>query len=456
MRTSQRVDPQVKKILPQQFQHVNLNAAGIDVGSEFHFVAVPPDRDKQSVRKFSAFTGNIITMADWLQKCGVDTVVMESTGVYWIPLFELLESRGMKVLLVDPRRLKHVPGRKTDVVDCQWLQQLHAFGLLSGAFRPEEQVCVLRSYMRQRGMLLQYAAHHIQHMQKALHQMNIKLDKVITDITGVTGMAIINAILAGERDAERLAALWNERCQNTEATIAQALQGNWREEHLFVLQQALTLYRTYHEQVAQCDRKIQAHLSTFEDKSGGEPLPLRPKKTKRNRNDPALDSRTLMYQASGVDLTRIDGIDGHTAMKIISEIGLDMTPWRTYKHFTSWMGLCPGNKESAGRKMSGRTKPCANRVATILRIAAQTLHRSKTALGAYYRRMKTRLGASKAITATAHKLARLVYFILKHGWGYVDPGQDWYDKQYQERIMKSLQKRAKDLGFQLVPLIQAI
>src|SRR5258708_2109327 len=274
--------------LPPQVQQVQFNAAGIDSGSEFHFVAVPPDRDEQPVRRFSAFTVGLIALADWLQQCGIDSVVMESTGVYWIPLFELLEQRGFQVLLVDPRRIKNVPGRKTDVVDCQWLQQLHTFGLLSGAFRPVEEVVVLRSYLRQRAMLVEYAAHHIQHIQKALQQMNVKLEKVLSDVTGMTGMAILDAILAGERDPVKLAKLRDPRCKNDEETIAKALQGNWREEHLFALRQALTLYRAYHQQMVACDAQIERQLGAMTDKSGGTKLPGQPRTQKAHRKPPTL------------------------------------------------------------------------------------------------------------------------------------------------------------------------
>ena len=440
-------------VLPPQLNQVHLHAAGIDVGSEFHFVAVPADRVEVPVRKFGAFTVDLEALADWLTLCGIETVALESTGVYWIALFELLEFRGFQVLLVDPRRLKTVPGRKTDVLDCQWLQQLHTFGLLAGAFRPAEQVCTLRAYMRQRGMLVQYAAQHIQHVQKALQQMNVKLEKVLSDITGVTGMAILEAIVAGERDPRKLAQLRRAGCHNDEATIAKALQGNWRDEHLFALRQALALYKTYHQQIAECDRQIEAHLESFASKSQeseelGPPVSKRGKPT---RNQLRFEAKPLIQRITGVDLTRIDGIDDHTALKLLSEVGTDMSRWPTVKHFTSWLGLCPGNKRSGGKSLSGRTKPCANRAAAALRMAASSLHRSKTALGAYLRRMKARLGAPKAVTATAHKLARLLYLVLKHGWGYIDPGQDWYEHQYQDRILKSLNRRASQLGYHLVP-----
>jgi transposase len=325
--------------LPPQLQQVQFNAAGIDIGSEFHFVAVPADRDEQPVRRFSAFTVDLLALADWLKQCGIDTVVMESTGVYWIPLYELLEQRGFQVLLVDPRRLKNVPGRKTDVVDCQWLQQLHTFGLLAGAFRPVEEVVVLRSYLRQRAMLVEYAAHHIQHIQKALQQMNIKLEKVLSDVTGMTGMAILDAILAGVRDPVKLAKLRDPRCKNDEETIAKALQGNWRAEHLFALQQALTLFRAYHQQMAACDEQIERQLASMTDKSGGTKLSSQPRTHKPHRNTPKCDLRNGVHRVTGVDLTRIDGIDGHTALKLIGETGTDMTRWKTVKHFTSWLGL---------------------------------------------------------------------------------------------------------------------
>lgn len=438
--------------LPPQLKQVHLNAAGIDVGSQSHFVAVPPDRDPQPVRCFEAFTADLLALAEWLTRCGIETVVMESTGVYWIPLFEILESRGFEVLLVDPRRLKSVPGRKSDVVDCQWLQQLHTFGLLAGAFRPAEDIIVLRSFLRQRAMLVEYAAQHIQHMQKALHQMNVKLDKVISDITGATGMAILEAILRGERDPVKLARHRDPRCHNSEETIARALLGNWRKEHLFALQQAVTLFRTYHAQIAECDRQIEAHLASMPDNSDGGQLTPRASRSRRHRSEPTFDARQSVHRITGVDLTRIDGIDGHTALKLISEIGTDMSRWKTVKHFTSWLGLCPGTKRSGGKDRSTRTKTCANRAAAALRLAANGLHRSQTALGAFLRRMKARLGAPKAITATAHKLARIVYFALKHGLAYVDKGADWYEQQFRSRILKSLQTRAKQLGYTLVPV----
>ncbi|HUQ72138.1 MAG TPA: IS110 family transposase [Planctomycetaceae bacterium] len=438
----------------EELRAVHPDAAGIDVHSEFHFVAVPSGRDPQPVRRFSAFTDDLERLADWLTACGVKSVAMESTGVYWIPLFELLERRGFQVILVDPRKLKSVPGRKSDVQDCQWLQQLHVFGLLAAAFRPDEQTCVLRAYLRQRALLVEQAAQHIQHMQKSLTQMNLKLDKVLSDITGVTGLSIIDAILNGERDPRKLALLRDDRCRHDEATIARALVGTWRAEHLFTLKQARELYRILQQLIAECDAQIAAHLETFTDRPI-EPPPagLPPaRKKRRYKGGFAFDAQSLLEHKTGVDLTRIDGIDSQTALKVLGEIGLDMSRWPSEKHFASWLALCPDNRESAGRRRSGRTRPSSNRAAAALRMAAQGLHHSKTALGAYLRRMKASLGAPKAITATAHKLALMIYRALKHGLHYVDPGQDWYERQYRERVLKNLTRKAQQLGYQLSPI----
>jgi transposase len=431
---------------------VNLNAAGIDVGAASHFVAVPGGRDSEGcdVREFRSFTADLYALADWLTRCGIDTVAMESTGVYWIPLFEILSERGFEVRLVDPRQLKSVPGRKTDVLDCQWIQQLHTFGLLSAAFRPDDQICVLRSYLRQRAMLVSYVAHHIQHMQKALEQMNLKLAHVVSDITGVTGMAIIRAILDGQRDPQALATLRDGRCKADEETIARSLQGNWRQEHLFELRQAVELVEFYQKQIAACDHEIAAQLARFEDKSGGQLFPTEARQHKGGRNAPGFDARHHLQRLTGVDLTRLDGIDAHTALKVVAEIGLDMTRWPTEKHFASWLGLSPGSKVSGGKKLSSRTKPSASRAAAALRLAASSLYRSRSALGAFYRRMKARLGAPKAVTATAHKLARLVYRMLRFGTEYVDRGQDYYERRYQSRVVSTLMRRAQELGYKLV------
>jgi transposase len=437
-------------VMPAELKQVNFNAAGIDVGATVHFVCVPQGRDPQPVRSFGTFTADLEAIADWLTQCGVTTVAMEATGVYWIPLFEFLERRGFEVKLVEPSRLKHVPGRKSDVLDCQWIQQLHTFGLLSGSFRPEDAICVLRSFVRQREMLVRSASRCVQHMQKALTQMNLKLQHVLSDITGVTGMAILSAILAGERDPQQLAKLRNERCHNDEATIALALQGNWREDHLFALKQAMDAYRFYLEQLAEVDQKIEAQLKTFESKAQGKSLPPPPRKKKR-ASAPGFDVRNLLYRMTGMDLTAVDGLDATTVLAVIAEIGLDMSRWPTEKHFTSWLTLCPGVNKTGGRSQSsnGRTRRSSNRAAAALRVAAATLLRAECALGAFARRMRARLGAPKAITATARKLAIIIYNMLKHGKEYVDRGTEYYEQKYRTTIIKNLRRRAAQLGFEL-------
>lgn len=436
--------------LPKNLQHLNLNAAGIDIGSKSHFVAVPAGADDTPVREFECFTADLYRLADWLTSCGVTTVAMESTGTYWIPVFEILESRGFEVKLVNAHHVKNVPGRKTDVLDCQWLQQLHTYGLLEGAFRPTEQICALRAYIRHRMNQVRYSGVHIQHMQKALSQMNLLLHNVVSDITGVTGMRIIKAILAGERDPHVLANMREVRCRNSVETIAKSLQGNYRQEHLFSLKQAVESFEFYQNQIAECDREIDSLLASF-DSATDEPRPPHPKGPKRPRRQlAAFNLQNELYRVAGVDLTRIDGIDTTTALKVLSETGLDMARWKSSKHFASWLGLSPGSKVSGGKRLSGKTKPVVNRAATALRMAASSLYKSSCALGAYYRKMKARLGAPKAITATAHKLARLVYSMLKFGTEYTDLGQDYYEQRYKDRVVKSLKKRASELGYQLV------
>jgi transposase len=430
---------------------VHPHAAGIDIGAAEHYVAVPPGSDPQPVRRFGACTADLEELAAWLAACGVTTIVMESTGVFWIPLFELLESRGFEVRLVDARQMRRIPGRpKSDVHDCQWLQRLHSYGLLAAAFRPEEPVCVLRSYLRQRHMLLTYAGQHIQHMQKALTQMNVKLQHVVSDVTEVTGLAIIRAIVGGQRDPLELAKLRDDRCGHSEAEIARALYGNWRTEHLFALKQALELYDFYHKHIKGCDRQIEAQLKQFADQSGGRRLPPKARRGRRGGNRLAFEVRGALYRMAGVDLTIIEGIEESTALVVLSEIGTDMSRWPTVKHFCSWLGLSPNHRISGGRVLSRRTKPCANRAAAALRLAAFALHRSHSALGAFLRRLKARLGAPKAITATAHKLARLIYSLLKHGSVYVTQTMDEYERSYRERVLKSLNRRAKELGYELV------
>ena len=424
------------------------NAAGIDIGSAAHFVAVPPERDDEPVREFASFTADLHRLADWLDACGVDTVAMESTGVYWIPLYELLESRGFTVLLVNARHVKNVSGRKSDVLDCQWLQQLMSFGLLRGAFRPADQVCELRSLSRQRTMLLRSQGRFVQHMQKALTQMNIQLANVISDVAGETGQRILRAIVAGERDGHALAQLRNARMRASEDEIAKSLQGNWRAEHLFALKQALDAFDFCGTQLAECDAQIQAQLQALHVR---EDAPAQGKKRGRARNAPKFDLRTQLFQMCGVDLTRIDGIDVTTALAVVSEVGADLSKFPSDKHFASWLGLCPGTKITGGKVMSGKTKRCANRAAQALRLAAAALRSSQSALGAYYRRLCARMDKPKAVTAAAHKLARLIYAMLTHGQEYTDRGQDYFEERYRQRVLHNLAQKAKAMGMQLVP-----
>jgi len=436
-----------------KIRQLNPNAAGIDIGSQKHYVAVPADRDNEPVRSFGCLTPDLHQMAKWLKSCRIETIAMESTGVYWVPVVAVLESYGFDVKLVDAYKVKNVPGRKTDVKDCQWLAELHRFGLLSGAFRPDKQIQVLRSYWRHRSTLVEACSTQIHLMQKAMEQMNIQLHKVITDITGVTGMKIIRSIIAGERNAVRLAGMKHPLVKSSTETIAKALTGEYRQEHLFTLKQALEIYDVYQDKIAECDRQIEEYMKTFEHKAEANDLESKLGKnnrTKRRKNQPNFDLRTRLFEMTGVDLTQIDGIETMTAQTVISECGFDMSVFPTEKHFTSWLGLCPNNQITGGKVRKRSTRKVQNRAARALRLAAQSLHSSKSALGAFYRRMRARLGAPKAITATAHKLAKLVYRMLKHGMDYVDSGQKYYENQYRERVIKNLTKRVREMGYAVV------
>jgi transposase len=431
-------------------ERMNVDAAGIDIGSASHFVAVPEDRDERPVREFAAYTADLYQLADWLQACGVKTVAMESTGVYWIPLFQILEERGFEVRLVDARRVRNVSGRKTDVSDCQWLQQLHTYGLLTSAFRPDDETCVLRSYMRQRDALVIQAGQHIQHMQKALELMNVKLTEVLADVTGTTGMAIIEDILAGKRDAKELAKHRHPRCKNDEETIAKALTGHYRAEHVFALRQAVALYRQCQTLIGECDAEIQRFLEDHgSDDAGQVPLPERPRS--RSKNALGFDAHAHLFRLTGVDLTAIPGLSTASVLTLLAETGVDMSRWRSAKAFASWLALCPNNKVSGGKVLASRTRACVNRAARVFRMAAYGLHHAKSALGAYYRRIRTKLGAPKAITATAHKLARLFYSMLKTKKSFVDIGQEAYERRFQAKRLKGLRRAAREFGFQLIP-----
>jgi transposase len=426
----------------------NANVAGIDVGAHSHFVAVPPGRDEQTVREYGTFTEDLEALSQWLRQCAVDTVALESTGVYWIPVYEYLESRGFTLMLVNTRHVRNVAGKKSDVLDCQWLQRLVSYGLLRGAFRPQEQSCALRALVRQRAMLIAEQASQIQRMQKALTQMNVQLTEVLSDVMGQTGQAIVRAIVAGERDGQRLAKLRNYRVHASEARIAASLQGHWREEHLFCLAQALELYDTYQRLIVQAEAKIEASLARLYRHD----VALAPAKHKgRGKNAPGFDARAALCAWAGVDLTAINGIDVGTALVVLTELGAEVSKFKTAKHFASWLGLCPGTHISGGKSLSRASKRIAQRVAQALKIAAQGLSRSHCALGAYYRRMAARMGAPKAITATAHKLARYVYAILTRGEPFVRQSLDDYDQKMRARTVRHLERKAASFGFTLTP-----
>jgi transposase len=425
-------------------------AAAIDVGAALHVAAVGPDRDKEPVRTFRTFTDDLHRLADWFAQCGIRTIVMESTGVYWIPVFEILEQRGFEVMVVNARDAKHVPGRKTDVSDAQWLQRLHEYGLLRASFRPEAEIAGLRTYLRQRERLLDYAAAHIQHMQKALIQMNLQLHHVVSDITGVTGMTIIRAIVAGERDPNVLASHRDRRCHASVEMVCQALVGNYREEHVFALTQALELYEVYQTKVAACDEQIEAILKRLKKNAPPPASKLLPVRQRTHQpNAPAFDARGALHAILGVDLTQINGLGPYLALKLVGECGTNLAAWPTAKHFTSWLGLAPHNKISGGKVLSSKTRRTSNRAASLLRLAAGTVGRTDTALGAFYRRLSARVGKAKAITATARKIAVLFYNTLRHGMAYADPGATYYEDRYRQRVLNNLQRRAKSLGFVL-------
>jgi transposase len=432
---------------------INLNAAGLDIGAAEIWASVPEDRREQPVQVFPTFTIDLERLADWLEGCGIDTVAMESTGVYWIPVYDLLEARGFKVYLVNARHIKNVTGRKTDVLDCQWIRQLHTYGLLKASFRPEGDMLALRSYLRHRDNLIRYRSAHIQQMQKTLHLMNLQLTNVIRDITGQTGKQIIRAIVAGEHDPVKLAQYRDPRCRSSQDEIAKALTGHYRQEHLFTLKQALELYDFYTQQIQACDSELERQYSAIRPHFD-EPLPPLPPATKKQRhqgNAPQFDVRLSLYQLTGVDLTLVDGLEVVSVQNILSEVGLDMSKWPSVKHFTSWLRLAPDNDISGGKVLRRHTPKTQNRATQAFKMAAQSLSRSNSALGGYYRRMRAKHGAPKAITATAHKLARIFYFMLKNRKTYHDPGQDYYEQKYRERVINNLKRRAKELGLELVP-----
>jgi transposase len=449
---------------------INPNAAAIDIGSEQHVVAVPAGRDTESVRSFGSFTADIHEMGRWFKACGVTSVVMEATGVYWMPPFQILEQDGLEVHLIDPRAAKNLPGRKSDVLDCQWHQKLHSFGLLSSCFVPPAEILPLRTYLRLRQELVQGSSQAVERMQKALFAMNVQLANVISDLTGETGLAIIKAILAGEREGTKLAELKNRRIQASKALIAKSLEGNWKEELLYALQTALKSYEFHQQQIEQCEQKILEALAQLPKRqilpqNNGQAKELQLKnqsvKVYQLKEVPPTSSQVLeplsplaaeLKRIAGVDLTSIDGIGEQTAQVVLSEFGPDLkSRFKSEKHFSSYLGLCPGTRISGGKVLNRRSRKVSHRLATALRLAARSLSSSQSALGANYRRLRSRLGAPKAITAVANKLAKLVYRLLVNGQDYFDHGIKQYEEKFRRQQIRRLEKQAKMLNLKVIP-----
>lgn len=435
---------------------VNLKAAGVDIGSRSHYVAAPTNNGEIAVREFGSFTHELDELINWLKSCGIKTVAMESTGIYWIPLYEKLEENKIEAVLVNASHIKNVPGRKTDVKDCQWIQKLHSHGLLRGAFRPKEDVLKLRSILRHRQSLIRHQSPHVLHMQKTLMSMNIQLHHAVSDILGQTGMRIINAILQGERNSEKLAEMRDWRCKNDKETIASALNGNYKEELLFILKQSVSMYNSFQSYIHECDKELEKILSSFDDKISPEEIAKFEKeklykvnRTKKNKID--FPVAPLIHQKTGANIFAIPAFNTSTAITAISEIGLDVSAWRSAKHFVSWLTLAPRNKISGGKVLGSSTPRNKNKLAHALKFAASTLHASSTYLGAQYRRLQGRLGPERAIIAMARKLAVILYNMLKHGQAFVELGAEYHEKQHRERAIKSVKKRAGELGLKLVP-----
>lgn len=441
-----------RKVDWKALEIVHPDAAGIDVGGSEHWVAISPDRDPEPIRCYGCFTADLREMARWLVEKGVRSVAMQSTGVYWMPVFEILEQHGLKVFLVNAQHTKNVPGRKSDVQECQWLLKLHAFGLLNNSFQPTDEIRVARSLWRQRGNQIAAASSAIHSIQKALTEMNVQLGNVLSDLSGLSAMTIIQAILDGERDPQTLAAMVQPEVKATKQDIAKSLEGNWRPELLFALKQHVETYGFYQKQITACDRQLSKHLKTFEGRVDvkAQPLGPKPKGKKGSRNAPHFDLRRELYRITGIDWTQINGIDVLTAQTVITEAGADLSAFQTERHFSSWLGLTPTNEQSGGKILNRRTRKVVNRATVAFRMAATTLLRSQSYLGAQYRRLRTRLGAPKAITAMARKLACLFYRLIKHGQQYVDKGVQYYEARYREQQIRALTKRANKLGLQLV------
>lgn len=452
-RPSSRTKKQsTRKKKSRVWERVNEHAAGIDAGAEYHYVAVPDgSTNGPSVRKFPTNTRGLYELADWLAECEVDSVAVEATGVYCMPLLEVLAAREFDVVLAKPASLKSVNDQqKSDMLDCQWIQLLQTFGLLRRSHRPTREVGEYRTYNRHRQTLIGQAATAIEHMKKALTSMNVRIDQAVSDITGKTGMAIIRAIIAGERNPLTLARMRDERCAKGEAAIAEDLTGKWADQYLFELEHAVRTWDHLQQLIAECNERLEQQAAAFEKKAARDNIPAPRRIEHVRKNVLSFDARELFYEVFGQDLTQIDGISTGTISVLLAEVGTNVDAWKTEKHFASWLRACPGVNRSGGKDRSGRNRKTTNRLWTALRIAAQTLSRSKSALGAFYRRKRSHLGPEKAINATAHKLARMIYFTLKLQRPYIDPGPDQYLLRHQETILKTMQKRARQLGYALI------
>lgn len=451
---SKKKIPSVSKTAPS-LPVLHRHAAGIDIGAREIYVAVPPDSDPKPVRAFATFTDDLHALRDWLQACGVTSVAMESTSVYWIPLFQILEVAGIEVCLVNARHCKNLPGRKTDVQDCQWLQYLHSVGLLRGSFRPPETVCAVRSLLRHRDGLVRAAATCVHRLHKALTQMNIQLQHVIADVTGVTGLAILEALLSGERDPVTLAKLKDGRIRASTDTIAKSLRGDWRGEHLFTLRQTLGTWKHYQGQITACDEEIARLLQGFTAKVDVRAHPLPPRTSTHKspqKNEPRFEARAELYRTCGVDLTQVPGLQSGTALVLLSELGPDFAErFPTAKHFGSWLGLCPDNRITGGKIMSSSTRDVKSRAATALRLAAQALNSAQNYFGDLYRRWKARLGTPKAITAMAHKLARILWHLFKYREAFDPEVFRKEEEKMRRKKLARLHNTAAALGLKLIP-----
>jgi len=435
--------------LDRNLPELKSNAAGVDMGAREIFVAVPADRFAESVRSFPTFTEDLHRLADWLQQCRIDTVAMESTGVYWIPLFQILEARGIQVCLVNAQHVHHVPGRKSDVLDCQWLQYLHSVGLLRASFRPEQDVCAVRSLLRHRESLVQLACTHVQHMHKALDQMNIQIHHVISDITGVTGLAILDAIVAGKTNPKELAKLRDHRIKASVETVTKSLVGDYRPEHIFTLKQSLNSYRYYQQLIADCEQEVQQRLQAF-DAQQDPPKPPADSPGATTPPESGFDLHHHLERIFGVDLTRIPGFESLRIQTIFSELGADLSKFATDDSFCSWLNLCPKDGTSAGRRIRSRKVKTKNRVANAFRLAAQSLHNHKSYLGDFYRSQRARHGAPKAIKNTAHKLARIFYHLVTTRQAYDVTVFAKLETRNQKRRLGKLQSLARQMGYSLV------